>query len=245
MNTAMLHPLQANTKQIAGKSILSSAQKKSSKEMSKNQLSARRRLKKVHFFLPKTAKGRRSMQSLDPNMIFVRRWLQFMTIPLAYELWAFPYRLALGFPSTTSNMFYADACCDALFALDMAIGLITAIPATPGSEEVTSFTGIASNYFSKTFPAQVLPCCLYWFVTPWCTEYFQSICSGPISDDGAEAQASVTPSNEWFQCIIEHFGTQLWVWWASTVPRVVPRFLRLKAQFKGLESNLVRRRVDS
>ena len=40
----------------------------------------------VHFQLPKGARGRSSVQSLDPRMLFVQRWLKFMVLPLAYEV---------------------------------------------------------------------------------------------------------------------------------------------------------------
>ena len=119
----------------------------------------RQRLRKVHFQLPKTTQKRMSVRSLNPNMKFVQRWLKFMVLPLAYEMWAFPYRLALGFPTTSahdsSSTLYTDAACDALFALDMLISLTTAL-ALPGRDDyVTSFAEISRHYFRRVFPVQV------------------------------------------------------------------------------------------
>jgi len=57
-----------------------------------------------------------------------------------------------------------DAICDGFFFVDMLISLITALPATPKREEVTTFRGIAGHYFTKVFPYQILPCCVYWCV---------------------------------------------------------------------------------
>ena len=126
---------------------------------SKGQLK-RQRLKKVHFQLPKGAQRRTSVRSLNPNMQFVQRWLKFMVLPLSYEVWAFPYRLALGYPTTdirdSSTTLLADALCDAAFAVDMAISLVTAVPLPDSEEFVTSFGEISRLYFRNTFPFQVL-----------------------------------------------------------------------------------------
>ena len=81
-----------------------------------------------------------------------------MLLPLCYELWAFPYRLALGAPSTDSKICAADAFFDCLFLLDIFVALCTALPpAHPGDPAITSFSSIARRYFSVTFGCY---CCI-------------------------------------------------------------------------------------
>ena len=188
------------------------------------------RLKKVHFLLPKASSSKRKVRSLDSNSTFVQQWLNIMIFPLSYEMWAFPYRLALGVPSTTSALCYADASFDCFFLVDMFISLITALPPIPGREEVVSFPGIAAHYFSRVFPYQILPCCVYWILTPICASNFEGLCAGP----------QVAAGESSFECLIGSFSWGLWLWWGASVLRVVPRLLRLLALFKHMESNLVR-----
>ena len=205
------------------RSILLTAERKSS---GTTQKQGKLRLKKVHFLLPKTSSTKRTVQSLDPNATFVQHWLNITILPLSYEMWAFPYRLALGIPSTSSALCYADAIGDCFFLVDMFISLITALPATPGQEEVISFPGIAAHYFSKVFPYQILPCCVYWCLTPICAHNFESLCSENEDESS-------------FECWIGSISWGLWVWWGASVLRFVPRLLRLLALFKNMESNLV------
>ena len=60
----------------------------------------RRRFKKVHFVAQKKAsKLWWRFDPFDYRDANIQRWKLFMLLPLAYEVWAFPYRLALGVPS--------------------------------------------------------------------------------------------------------------------------------------------------
>ena len=199
----------------------------------------RQRLKKVHFQLPKGSQRRTSVRSLNPNMQLVQRWLKFMVLPLSYEVWAFPYRLALGYPTMDPRDPYttllADALCDAAFAVDMAVSLVTAV-ALPGRDEhVTSFAEISRHYFRTAFPTQVLPSVLFWIATSICASAFAAVCPEEVGAAGATAGAGA----DRFRCVVASQHWSLWVWWASTVPRMVPRFLRLRSYFKAMERNLV------
>ena len=211
------------------RSILAVSDKGLSPEAHQNKNVKNPRLKKVHFHLPKTSSSNRKLSSLDSNSSIVHQWLSLMIFPLSYEMWAFPYRLALGVPSTTSALCYADASFDCFFLVDMFISLITALPPIPGREEVVSFPGIASHYFSQVFPYQILPCCVYWILTPICASNFEGLCAGP----------QVAAGESSFECLIGSFSWGLWLWWGASVLRVVPRLLRLLALFKHMESNLV------
>jgi hypothetical protein len=195
------------------------------------------RLKKVHFQLPKGTK-RTVVRSLNPKMQFVQRWLKFMVLPLAYEVWAFPFRLALGYPTLDPNDVYttvlADALCDAAFAIDMAISLATAVEVPGRDDFVTSFSEISRHYFRNTFPFQVLPSVAFWIATSICGTAFASVC--PYSS----AQDRAVDARAHWECMMASQHWSLWVWWAVTIPRLVPRFLRLRAYFKSMELNLVR-----
>ena len=259
-----------------GRSILMTPAKKA--ERADKQLKTKR-LRKVHFNLPKVNSSRRVIaQALDPRSPTVRRWQSIMLLPLSYELWVFPYRLALGAPSTASKIFAADLACDSLFLLDILVALCTAIPpAHPGDPAITSFSGIARRYFSVTFPTQFLPCTLYWVTTPICAYYLAQLCPDPLAatpsesahrigrDDGGQSswdpstparrsgggqspydsQFAVAPPpsilvNAWECVVLSSWLWPVWAWWLSTIPRIVPRALRLKSYFKAMESDLVR-----
>jgi hypothetical protein len=209
----------------------------------------RQRLKKVHFQLPKSAHRRTSVHSLNPNMQFVQRWLMFMVLPLSYEVWAFPYRLALGYPTLNPHdsysTFVSDALCDAAFALDMLISLITAIPVPDRDEFVTSFADISWHYFIRTFPYQVLPSAAFWVATSFCAREFAAVCPERfrrglpgVKSSGNGSETSESADTRW-HCIVDSQHWSVWVWWACTVPRLVPRFLRLRSYFKSMERNLV------
>jgi hypothetical protein len=204
------------------------------------------RLKKVHFQLPKGTK-RTVVRSLNPKMQFVQRWLKFMVVPLSYEVWAFPFRLALGYPTMDLNdaTLLADALCDAAFAIDMAISLVTAV-AVPGRDDfVTSFSEISRHYFRNTFPFQVLPSVAFWIATSICGPAFSAVCpysSTPAAQSvhGARLLDRAEHGGAQWECVMASQHWSLWVWWAITIPRLVPRFLRLRVYFKSMELNLVR-----
>jgi hypothetical protein len=234
-----------------GKSILLTPAKKA--ERAEKKLKTKR-LRKVHFNLPKAnISGRNIAQALDPRSPTIRRWQSIMLFPLSYELWAFPYRLALGSPSMQSKICASDLTCDAFFLIDILVALCTAIPSKqPGDAPITSFPGIARHYFTRTFPAHFLPCTLYWVATPICAYYLAQLCPDPAparrsgrtpwdAAHDSNPAASGGPGASW-RCVVENSGRwPVLVWWLSTIPRIVPRALRLKSYFKAMESDLVPR----
>jgi hypothetical protein len=234
-----------------GKSILMTPAKKAERADKKLKT---KRLRKVHFNLPKINSSRRIVaQALDPKSPINRRWQSIMLIPLCYELWAFPYRLALGAPNIQSKICDADLACDAFFLIDILFALCTAVPSPHGGDAVTSFSGIARHYFTRTFPTQFLPCTLYWVATPICAYYLAELCPDPVpaSRRGGghsaldEVDASAVPAEllaaaDRWRCVVTNSKLwPVWVWWLSTIPRIVPRSLRLKSYFKAMESDLV------
>jgi hypothetical protein len=208
---------------------------------------SRPKLKRVHFMLPKTAASKRSIswQALDPKHPILRRWLTIMLFPLSYEIWAFPYRLALGFPSIESDIYIADSVCDIFFIVDMFISLRTALPAIPGQQEaIKGFPEISRNYFSKIFPLQILPSVLYWIVTLICASYGKDVCQDGLqntrrSKDAGSTSGAERIENSHWSCVMQHIDWRLWLWWVMTIPRSVPRFHRLLSYFKSMENDLV------
>lgn len=194
-----------------------------------------RKLKKVYFNIPKGNKDWWRFESMDPRSIFVQRWLMFMLFPLGYEVWAFPYRLALGVPSLSTQMqlTVTDFVCDMFFLMDMVVSLCTLLPKAPGREEpVTSFLGISRHYFRHTFPLQVLPSFPFWVATFLVTNHLQdyAICG------------LVSPSSDLYlnwSCIIQNQDWEVIFWWLTSFIRVLPRLVRLIVDFKAMESNLV------
>jgi hypothetical protein len=194
-----------------------------------------RKLKKVYFNIPKATKDWWKMEPFDSRSSFVQRWSMFMLFPLAYEVWAFPYRLALGVPSLSSQMqlTITDFGCDMLFLVDMIISLSTVLPKAPGREEpITTFLGISRHYFRYTFPLQLLPCFPYWVTTFIVTNHLQdrNVCgrfSGKLNDYLS------------WSCIMQDHQWEVYLWWISSFLRVLPRMTRMIVDFKAMESNLV------
>ena len=194
-----------------------------------------RRLKKVYFNIPKGDKVWWKFEPMDPRSSFVQRWLMFMLFPLGYEVWAFPYRLALGVPSLSTQMqlTLTDFACDMFFLMDMIVSLSTILPKAPGREEaVTSFLGISRHYFRNTFPVQILPSFPFWVATFIVTNHLQewSVCGRQSDINGLYLN---------FSCIVENQEWEVAVWWLSSLIRVIPRLVRLILDFKAMESNLV------
>ncbi len=223
---------------------------------------SRTKLKKVHFLLPKVSAAKESSfwKPYDPKIPLIRRWLIVMLLPLSYEIWAFPYRLALGFPSIKSKICLADLLCDCFFVADIYFALCTLIPRRLGHKDsITTFSGICLHYLAKTFPLELLPSVAYWIMTVLCVSHLHGICPddhdpGPDELDFAEANPDATrravvrpiaagngtgAKYLYWQCVVQHQGWPIWVWWVFTVPRFVPRLNRLMAYFKSMESDLV------
>ncbi len=229
-----------------------------------NRKKSKAKLKKVHFLLPKVAAAKEVSfwKPYDPKFPLIRRWMIVMLLPLSYEIWAFPYRLALGFPSIRSRICLADLLCDGFFVADIFFALSTLIPSKLGQQDaITKFSDLGLHYLTKTFPLELLPSIVYWVATIICVSYLHGICPedhDPRPDDldsladtdvvaiGAGGGAapidggnSTSVKYLYWRCVVQHQGWPLWVWWALTVPRFVPRFNRLMAYFKSMESDLV------
>jgi hypothetical protein len=192
-------------------------------------------LKKVFFNIPKSSTQEWKFKPIDPNNPLLLRWNMFMLLPLGYEVWAFPYRLALGVPSLSSQMATTtiDFLIDVIFTIDMVLTLSTIVPKSPGREKsIVTFEGIAENYFQNTFLLHFFPAFPYWVVTFIATNYLQDprTC-GRISSSGAV--------HVLWSCVSKNRDWPIWLWWLGSALRLMPRLLRLLNDFATIESNLV------
>jgi len=74
----------------------------------------------VHFRIPR-AKKSRLHQSLDSTSKWVQIWLIGILLPIAWEIWAFPFRLAFCDIELNKALFVysIDVTCDMWFLLDV------------------------------------------------------------------------------------------------------------------------------
>ena len=77
-------------------------------------------MKRVHFRIPK-AKKQRSFAPVDVSGRKIQMWLIAVLVPLAWEIWAFPFRLAFCDIVLGNALFvyHVDVACDVLFVFDM------------------------------------------------------------------------------------------------------------------------------
>ena len=219
-----------NLPQNERKSILVNGDRKA------EALNARKKtLKRVYFRLDEKAKSWYQFEPWDPYHSFIQRWHMFMLLPLGYEVWAFPYRLALGVPSVSSQMQVTplDFLFDMIFLVDVLISLTTALPKGQDKEQSGStFLGIARHYFKNTFPFYVLPAFPYWVTTFFLVNHLQESTQCGRYDKAGE------PSVTW-SCVLKTLDWQVYIWWISSFVRFLPRMTRLVIDFKVLESNMV------
>lgn len=143
------------------RSILLTKERKAEKQ----KLKARQRPKRIHFKLPKQ-RSAQLIKALDPDARPVERWLMLMVLPLAFEMWAFPYRLGFGSPGG-GNLFIllSDVVCDSIFLVDAAFSLFIRIPANtyPNQlEAITRIRRIAPERVKRDFPWLFIPAIIYY-----------------------------------------------------------------------------------
>jgi hypothetical protein len=193
-------------------------------------------LKRVYFLLNEKARPWWEIDPWDPYHSFIQRWNMFMLLPLGYEAWAFPYRLALGVPSISSQMQLTplDFAFDMIFLFDVIVSLSTSLPKGPGrAEAVTTFLGIARHFFHNIFPYYVLPAFPYWVATFFLVNHLQD--PGQCGVNDKSGFVTVT-----WSCVLQTLTWQVYIWWATSFVRFLPRMIRLVHDFKVLESNMVR-----
>jgi hypothetical protein len=196
--------------------------------------SKRQVLKRVFFNIPTKGQVLWKITPFTPNNIIIQRWRTFMLFPLGYEVWAFPYRLALGIPSISSQMAITsmDFTFDMFFLMDMIVTLSTTIPNPPGGETpIKTFADIARHFFQKKFVYEVLPSFPFWVATFMATNHLQDPKKcGKVAPSGLSLNWS---------CVMSNLDWPIYVWWITSAIRAFPRLLRMITDFKAMESNLV------
>jgi len=179
-----------------------------------------RKRQRVRFFIPTSQ--HRTVQSLfnvfDPEGAVVTTWRSFLVLPLAYEGWAGGFRLALGTPQELW-LRWLDVASDCLFVFDGFISLNTALKYQEDSVGINpgkmgalnrNRLNIAVAYFQNVFPVMIVPSIFY-----LCITFMVALDPQPQTQ-----------------------GPNLWLWWISSLPRLVFRVLRLKNYFAAMEMNL-------
>ena len=175
---------------------------------------------RVRFYLPKKSRGLgRFFAVFEPDSAVVGAWSTFLVLPMAYELWAGAFRLALGTPQQ-EWLYMLDLISDGCFVADGMIQLNTAIKhnhdgiggISRSSDTlllIRSRRSIAIQYFTNGFPFLVLSSVVYH------TGTWMSV------EEDAEKQ-----------------DPNLWLWWISSLPRLVFRVRYLLHFFKAMDMNL-------
>ena len=218
-----------NSRKIVVHPILLTEERKAEIEV------GRKLLKRVFFNIPKKKSQKKKFKPIEANNPWLVQWNMFMLLPLGFEVWAFPYRLALGVPTLSNQMAITslDFVVDMLLIADMLIALSTVIPRDVGRDtKISNFSGIATYYFQNVFMVQIFPAFPFWVVTFVSTNYLQDLGQcGRMSSSGTKYLL--------WSCIVKFRGWPLYVWWLASAIRMLPRGVRLLNDFKSMESNLV------
>ena len=85
----------------------------------KNRPKAVTDLRRVHFRIPKTKRSWRLLEPVDRSVSAVKYWCMGLLLPIAWELWAFPFRLAFCDVEQQERMFVytVDVVCDVWFGV--------------------------------------------------------------------------------------------------------------------------------
>jgi len=176
---------------------------------------------RVRFFIPKArADGLAGwLTVLSPDSGLVAAWRTFLVLPMAYEMWAGGFRLALGTPQQYW-LRSLDVASDLCFVVDGLMSLNTAVRKRDqegvgglnrmDSTLIRKRVRIAEIYFKNSFPFLILPSGFYLTVTF-------------ILAMEEEAQQQ---------------NPNLWLWWISSLPRLVFRVRYLFQYFKAMDMNL-------
>ena len=222
--------LSGQTKVVPMKTILITPGKRA------ERAKRRQKPRKVYFQNVNEGGGSSLLRIRHWNDPFVQQWLKIMVLPLTYEMWSFPFRLALCFPSTSSVLWYFDLACDSFFWFDIVVSLSTSIPPASEQEEpILTFQGISKNFLFKKFPFELFPSFAYLIATPLCASLMPPACNQGAMAGGQDPSGDSVGETLLATCLA---GWPVWIWWASTLGRLVPRMNRLLQYFNAMETNL-------
>jgi len=86
---------------------------------------------RVHFKIARSPDGL-YLQPLELGSVYIKRWLLLMVLPITWEIWSFPFRLAFGDIEAGDNMWVltVDGIADFMFICDIIVSFVTIIPAS-------------------------------------------------------------------------------------------------------------------
>ena len=164
----------------------------------------------------------------------IQLWHKIMVLPLTYEMWSFPFRLALCVPSTSSILWALDLSCDSFFWLDVLVTLRTSISQDSDQVEAEdSFREVLKHFFIQKFPFELLPSFAYLVATPICANFMPSSC---LQITIARADLTSLEGEALLKSCLSEWP--VWIWWVSTLARLVPRMYRILLYFTAMETNL-------
>ena len=195
---------------------------------------ARRKARKVIFQEIKDEEGQIIFRIREWNDPAIQLWHKIMVFPLTYEIWSFPFRLALCVPSTRSILWISDLTCDSFFWFDIFVTLSTSVSQGSEQEESdASFRGILKKFLTRKFPCELLPSFAYLVATPICENLMPEAC---LQFTVARAKQTSNDAEALLKSCLKAWP--VWVWWVSTLARLVPRMHRLLQYFTAMETNL-------
>ena len=128
--------------------------------------------KHVHFKIPKGNNMGR-FHLLHHRSKFLVRWHNIMLLPLSYEPWAYPFRLAFCNPGlglhARIRILPFDLAFDGMFLMDTIIRLFTVVPSGTYPEqdfEIDRFEMILIHYMYHDFAIQWLPVIAFYVSYP-------------------------------------------------------------------------------
>jgi len=206
MNHLVIQNVQVGARPI--KSILLTPTRRIERDALHNSsmLPARR----VHFKIARHLDGP-ALHPVEPCSAYIRMWQQLLVLPIIWEIWSFPFRLAFGNIETGIHLWVlkVDGIADFMFLCDIVVGFMTIIPAStfPNQPDIAnSFPAIISYRVRHELFWQLSPILIYQVIV-------LKIASGGWI--GLPGQSS-------------------WLWWASGIPRVVQRLRRFGFYFESI-----------
>jgi len=206
MNYVVLQKVQTGSREI--KSILLTPTRRHVRDAlhSSSMMPTRR----VHFKIARKLDGP-TLHPVEPGSVYIKIWQQLMLLPIIWEIWSFPFRLAFGNIETDVNTWGlpVDGVADCMFLSDIVVGFMTIIPAStfPNQPDI-------ANSFRDIIRLRVRHE-LFWLLSP--ILIYQLIILNIASGIwiGPPGQAS-------------------WLWWSSGIPRVAQRLRRFVFYFESI-----------
>ena len=206
MNDLVSQKVQLGSREI--KSILLNPTRRLARDALHN--SSMMPTRRVHFKIARNLEGP-ILHPVEPGSEYLKMWQKLILLPIIWEIWSFPFRLAFGNIETDVNMWglIGDGIADCMFVVDILVGFMTIIPAStfPNQPDI-------ANTFQTIMCLRVRHE-LFWLSSPI---FIYQLTSLKIMNGG------------W----LGPPGQASWLWWSSGIPRVVQRLRRFVFYFESI-----------